>query len=172
MSTGNTTTDKSEYYTVHTIIALQNTVMYITHTGVGLSKEAKYVESWPSMTSAWAGWSRFDIPVDRYGGVHSLLLCTNVHWGFLPATRLASRIILIEPNIKKAYRASTLRTLWDYRLQSFRKYSLCTENCTVKNSLGMRDFRIFEVYSREADKERNCAICRDTPPLNPVAVWL
>jgi hypothetical protein len=25
----------------------------------------------------------------------------TVHWGFLPATRLASRILLIEPNIKK-----------------------------------------------------------------------
>ncbi len=37
------------------------------------SQEAKYVESWPNTTSAWAGWSRFDIPVDRYGGVHSLL---------------------------------------------------------------------------------------------------
>jgi hypothetical protein len=42
------------------------------------SKEAKYVESWPNTTSAWAGWSRFDIPVDRYGGVHSLLLCTSI----------------------------------------------------------------------------------------------
>jgi hypothetical protein len=31
--------------------------------------EAKYVESWPNTTSAWAGRSRFDIPVDRYGGV-------------------------------------------------------------------------------------------------------
>jgi hypothetical protein len=39
----------------------------------GLSLEAKYVESWPNKTSAWAGWSRFDIPVDRYGGVHSLV---------------------------------------------------------------------------------------------------
>jgi hypothetical protein len=37
------------------------------------AQEAKYVESWPSTTSAWAGWSRFDIPVDRYAGVHSLL---------------------------------------------------------------------------------------------------
>ncbi len=37
------------------------------------TQEAKYVERWPSTTSAWAGWSRFDIPVDRYGGVHSLL---------------------------------------------------------------------------------------------------
>jgi hypothetical protein len=33
-------------------------------------QEAKYVESWPNTTSAWAGWSRFDIPVNRYGGVH------------------------------------------------------------------------------------------------------
>ncbi len=31
-------------------------------------QEAKYVERWPNTTSAWAGWSRFDIPVDRYGG--------------------------------------------------------------------------------------------------------
>jgi hypothetical protein len=37
------------------------------------TQEAKYVEGWPNTTSAWAGWSRFDIPVDRYGGVHSLL---------------------------------------------------------------------------------------------------
>jgi hypothetical protein len=36
-------------------------------------QEAKYVEGWPYTTSAWAGWSRFDIPVDRYDGVHSLL---------------------------------------------------------------------------------------------------
>ncbi len=43
-----------------------------------------------------------DIPVDRYGGVHSLLICTSitVHWGFLPATGLASRIILIVPDNK------------------------------------------------------------------------
>jgi hypothetical protein len=27
------------------------------------AKEARYVESWPNTTSAWAGWSRFDIPV-------------------------------------------------------------------------------------------------------------
>jgi hypothetical protein len=37
------------------------------------TQEAKYVESWPNMTSTWAGWSRFDIPVDRSDGVHSLL---------------------------------------------------------------------------------------------------
>jgi hypothetical protein len=45
-----------------------------------LPQEAKYVERWPNTTSAWAGWSRFDIPVDRYGGVHSLLLCTGVSY--------------------------------------------------------------------------------------------
>ncbi len=28
-----------------------------------------YVESWPNTTSAWAGWSRFGVPVDRCGGV-------------------------------------------------------------------------------------------------------
>ncbi len=41
------------------------------------AQEAKYVESWPNMTSGWAGWSRFDIPVDRSGGVHSQLICTS-----------------------------------------------------------------------------------------------
>jgi hypothetical protein len=39
--------------------------------------------------------------VDRYGEVHSLLICTSSPLGFLPATRLASRKILIEQNIKK-----------------------------------------------------------------------
>jgi hypothetical protein len=42
-----------------------------------VGQEAKYVESWPNRTSAWAGWSIFDIPVDRYDGVYSLLVCTN-----------------------------------------------------------------------------------------------
>ncbi len=132
--------------------------MYITHTGVGLSKDAKYVESWPSMTSAWAGWSRFDIPVDRYGGVNSLLICTSSPLGFPTSHQASQQDNTYWTKYKKADRASTLCTLWDYRLQSVRKYSLCTENCTVKNSLGMRDFRSFEVYSREADRERNCAI--------------
>jgi hypothetical protein len=45
------------------------------------TQEAKYVESWPNTTSAWAGWSRFNIPVDRYGGVHSLLLYTRITLG-------------------------------------------------------------------------------------------
>jgi hypothetical protein len=42
-----------------------------------ITQEAKYLESWPNTTSARAGWSRFDIPVDWYGGVHSLLICTS-----------------------------------------------------------------------------------------------
>jgi hypothetical protein len=46
------------------------------------TEEPKYVESWPNTTFAWAGWSRFDIPVDRYGGVHSLLQCTG--FSYLP----------------------------------------------------------------------------------------
>ncbi len=44
------------------------------------AQEAKYVESFPNTNSAWAGWRRFDIPVDRYGGVHSLLKCTGVSY--------------------------------------------------------------------------------------------
>ncbi len=69
----------------------------------GCIQEAEYIEGWPSTTSAWAGWSRFDIPVDRYGGV-LYILCYGgpaEHWGPLPASRLASRKILIEQNIKK-----------------------------------------------------------------------
>jgi hypothetical protein len=31
----------------------------------GATKEAKYIEIWPHTTSAWAGWRRFDIPVDK-----------------------------------------------------------------------------------------------------------
>ncbi len=38
--------------------------------------------------------------MDRYGGVHSQLICTSRKLGLLPATRLASRKILIEQNIK------------------------------------------------------------------------
>jgi hypothetical protein len=45
--------------------------------GMSGHQEAKYVERWPNTASAWAGWSRFDIPVDRYDGVHSLLICTS-----------------------------------------------------------------------------------------------
>jgi hypothetical protein len=37
-----------------------------------VSQEAKDVESWPNTTSAWAGWSRFDIPVDRYDGAKTI----------------------------------------------------------------------------------------------------
>jgi hypothetical protein len=71
------------------------------HEQLGVYQEAKYVESWPNTTSAWAGWSRFDIPVDRYDGVHSLLLCIRITPESSTCTRLANRKILIEQNIKK-----------------------------------------------------------------------
>jgi hypothetical protein len=54
------------------------------------SQEAKYVESWPNTSSAWAGWSIFDIPVDRYGGVHSWPICTSSTLGF-PTCHQASQ---------------------------------------------------------------------------------
>ncbi len=50
-----------------------NPTIQLLHKYTGWTQEAKYVERWPSTTSAWSGWSRFDIPVDWYGGVHSLL---------------------------------------------------------------------------------------------------
>jgi hypothetical protein len=48
----------------------------------GIPQGVKYVESWPTTSAAWAGCSRFDIPVDRYGGVHSQLICTSSTLGF------------------------------------------------------------------------------------------
>jgi hypothetical protein len=56
-------------YTVYNDAGVQSTVVVL--------QEANYVEGWPNTTSAWAGWSRFDIQVARYGGVHSLLICTS-----------------------------------------------------------------------------------------------
>jgi hypothetical protein len=57
-------------------------------------QEAKYeyVESWPNTTSVWDGWSRFDTPVDRYGGVHSLLQYTGV--SYLPLGQPAGKYLL------------------------------------------------------------------------------
>ncbi len=66
----------------------------------GVSQEAKYLESWPNTSSAWASRSRFDILVNRYGEVHSLLICSTGTLG-VPVTRLASGKILNEQNIKR-----------------------------------------------------------------------
>jgi hypothetical protein len=73
----------------------------ITSQSLAISKtqEAKYIERWPNTTSSCAGWRRFDIPVDRYGGVYSLLQCSSSTLGS-PTSRLANRKILIEQNIK------------------------------------------------------------------------
>ncbi len=67
------------------------------------SQETKYVERWPSTTSAWAGWSRFNIPVDRYGGVHSLLRWPSRTLGSLTCHwAIASRIKYLLSKISKS----------------------------------------------------------------------
>ncbi len=97
------------------------------------AQEAKYVERWPSTTSAWAGWSRYDIPVDRYGGVHSLLICTIGILDLLPATGLASRKILIQQNIKKR----TGPALWLFCDSCPPTAGGCTCACTLRQILGL-----------------------------------
>jgi hypothetical protein len=75
------------------------------------NQEAKYVERWPNTTSAWAGWSRFDIPVDRYGGVHSLLICTSSPLGSSTCHQASQQENTYCTKYQKADRASTLVTL-------------------------------------------------------------
>ncbi len=79
------------------------------------TQEAKYVDRWPNMTSAWAGWSRFDIPVDRYGGVHSLLICTSSPLGSPTCHQASQQENTYCTKYQKADRASTLVTLWPAR---------------------------------------------------------
>jgi hypothetical protein len=67
------------------------------------TQEAKYIECWPNTTSAWACWRRFDIPKERYGGVHPCYCEPAVHWGLLPASRLASRKYLLSKISKSVY---------------------------------------------------------------------
>ncbi len=76
------------------------------------TQEAKYVERWPNTTSAWAGWSRFDIPVDRYDGVHSLLICTSITLGSSTCHQASQQENTYCTKYQKADRASTLVTLW------------------------------------------------------------
>jgi hypothetical protein len=79
-----------------------------------VTQEAKYVERWPNTTSAWAGWSRFDIPVDRYGGVHSPLICTSSILGSPTCHRASQQENTYSTKYQKADRASTLVTLCMY----------------------------------------------------------
>jgi hypothetical protein len=58
----------------------QNTVVEAAYDPAVPAQEAKNLESWHNTTSAWAGWSRFDTPLDSYGGVHSLLQCTGLFY--------------------------------------------------------------------------------------------
>ncbi len=76
------------------------------------TQEVKYVESWPNTTSTWAGWSRFDIPVDRSDGVHSLLICTSGTLGSPALHQASQQDYTFWAKYKKADRASTLCTLW------------------------------------------------------------
>jgi hypothetical protein len=97
--------------------------------------EAKYLESWPSTTSAWAGWSRFDIPVDRYGGVHSLLVCTSSILGSPTCHQASKQENTYRTKYQKADRAITLCTLWKKprrrELQGI--YMVGRGTCTVKD---------------------------------------
>ncbi len=77
-----------------------------------LCQEAKYVERWPNTASAWAGWSRFDIPVDRYGRVRSLLICTSITLGSSTCHQASQQGNTYWAKYQKAYRASALVTLW------------------------------------------------------------
>jgi hypothetical protein len=76
------------------------------------SQEAKYVERWPNTTSAWAGWSRFDIPVDNYDGVHSLLICTSSPLVSPTCHQASQQENTYCTKYQKADWASTLVTLW------------------------------------------------------------
>jgi hypothetical protein len=91
-----------------------------------MNQEANYVESWPNTTSAWAGWSRFDIPVDRYGGVHSLLICTSRTLGSTTCHQTIQQDKTYSAKYQKADRASTLFTLWIWicRVEPYRSLRL------------------------------------------------
>ncbi len=78
----------------------------------GSSQEAKYVEHWPNTASARAGWSRFDISVDRYGRVRSQLICTSRTLGSPTCHWASQQGNTYWAKYQKAYRASTLCTLW------------------------------------------------------------
>jgi hypothetical protein len=76
------------------------------------TQEAKYVERWPGTTSARACWSRFDISVERNGGVHSLLICTSSPMGFPTCHGGSQQENTYGTKYQKADRASILVTLW------------------------------------------------------------
>jgi hypothetical protein len=102
-------------------------------------QEAKYVERWPNTTSAWAGWSRFDIPVDRYGGVHSLLIWTRGTLGSPTWHRASQQENTYSTKYQKADRASTLVTLWSNVICVHRPmYSVCTLSCTHNKPLPLQ----------------------------------
>ncbi len=86
--------------------------------------------------------ANFDIPVDRYGGVHSLLQCA--------ATKLASRKILVEQKIKK-------RTGPAHCVLSFQGCTCCTY--TVCNEIMSR---AWQLYSTKCSKKPRCTCSNST----------
>jgi hypothetical protein len=95
------------------LIPLHSKICYLIFSYTVVSpQEAKYLVSWPSTISAWAGWSRFDIPVDWYGGVHSLLICISGILGSPTCHQASQRDNTYWAKYQKANRASTLCTLW------------------------------------------------------------
>jgi hypothetical protein len=59
------------------LLKLRSHVYKSEEPGGVYTQDAKYLESWPNTTSAWADWRRFNIPVDRSDGVHSQLCDSN-----------------------------------------------------------------------------------------------
>jgi hypothetical protein len=74
---------------------------YFSHKLIVQHQEAKYVESWPNTTVP--GLAGADV-IFQWIGMVEYVPCYSareLHWCLLPATRLASRKLLIEQNIKK-----------------------------------------------------------------------
>jgi hypothetical protein len=101
--------DQNGFEYVDTIFSVSKIVSHVVWGGI---QEAKYGESWPNTTTAWAGLSRFDIPVDRYGGVHSLLICTSSILGSPTCHWASQQENTYSTKYQKADRASTLVNLW------------------------------------------------------------
>jgi hypothetical protein len=91
-------------------------------------QEPKYVESLPNTTSAWAGWSRFDIPVNRYCGVHSQIIGTSSAPGSPTCHQASQQDNTYWTKYQKADRASTLCTLWSDQRPETRRWPLPFNN--------------------------------------------
>jgi hypothetical protein len=127
-------------------------------------QEAKYIERWPNTTSAWAGWSRFDIPVDRYDGVHSQLICTSRTLGSPTCHQASQQENTYCTKYQKADRASTLVTLCSDVLMGRREIgSDALTGTSLRNHLHsyyLNNFEIIDqvVFLRKKLKSQNGAV--------------